>query len=89
MARTKRREKLLDSIFICVLNIILPTLDVYSDLVFIITHLHYKVFILCIIISFALKFVRDHTFLFLFFVLAHHCNQMYPQCLIFISSCRC
>ena len=40
---SRRRDKLLDSICITVFNIVLPTLDVYSDLVLIITHLHYKV----------------------------------------------
>ena len=39
-----RKRKLLDSISISVFNIVLPTLDVYSDLVLIITHLHFKVF---------------------------------------------
>jgi len=38
----RNRDKLLDSICITVFNIVLPTLDVYSDLVLIITHLHYK-----------------------------------------------
>ena len=40
----RRRDKLVDSISIIVFNIALPTLDVYSDLVLILTHLHYKVF---------------------------------------------
>ena len=44
----RRRDKLLDSIAIIVFNIALPTLDVYSDLVLILTHLHYKVLALCI-----------------------------------------
>ena len=46
MARRSRVGKFWESTCIILVNIILPTLDVYSDLVLIVTHLQYKVVVL-------------------------------------------